>query len=305
MKGAMPLEKRGTNGLVSLNIGIVGLGLMGGSLALGLAGKCRRRIGLDSDPAADKAAFERKAVDELALHLPDLVDKCDLIVLAAPVRTILALLKELSEIRPPRGATRVVVDIGSTKTEIVRAMEGLGAGYEPIGGHPICGREVQGILHADPALYHDAPFVLTPVPGTTPRTLALGRELAEALGARPLELSASEHDSLIATTSHLPHLVAVALAQTARRLPSASALVGPGFRDTSRLAASNLEMMTDILLTNREHVLQALEEYIHRLEALAQRVREGDEARLKVLLAEGRRARRELLEDSGEEDGEE
>jgi prephenate dehydrogenase len=90
----------------------------------------------------------------------------------------------------------------------------------------------------------------------------------------------------------------VALAQTARRLPSAAALVGPGFRDTSRLAASNLDMMTDILLTNRTHVLEALEVYIRRLEALAQCVREGDEARLKVLLAEGRRARQDLLEGS-------
>jgi prephenate dehydrogenase len=271
---------------------------MGGSLALGLAGKCRRRIGLDSDPGADRAALEKHAVDELALHLPDLVAKSDLIILAAPVRTILAVLKELSEIRPPRGAVRIVIDIGSTKSEIVKAMEGLGPGYDPLGGHPICGREVQGIHYADASLYRNAPFVLTPLSRTTPRALAAGRRLAGVLGAHPLELSAAEHDTLVASTSHLPHLVAVALAQTARRLPSAAALVGPGFRDTSRLAASNLEMMTDILLTNREHVLQALEEYIRRLEALAQRVREGDESRLKVLLAEGRRARQELLEPS-------
>lgn len=287
-----------------LTVGIVGLGLMGGSLALGLAGKCRRRIGLDSDPGADKNALERNAVDELALHLPDLVAKSDLIVLAAPVRTILAVIKELSDIRPPRGKNRIVIDIGSTKSEIVKAMESLGTGYDPIGGHPICGREVQGIQHADPALYRNAPFVLTPNSRTSPRAMAVGRELAGVLGAHPLELSAAEHDALVASTSHLPHLVAVALAQTACRLPSAAALVGPGFRDTSRLAASNLEMMTDILLTNREHVLEALEEYIHRLEALAQRVREGDEARLKVLLAEGRRARQELLEPSAPKGGE-
>jgi prephenate dehydrogenase len=291
----------GNNGspeLGNLTVGVVGLGLMGGSLALALAGKCRRRIGLDSDPGVDSDALERGAVDELALHLPDLVQKCDLILLAAPVRTILALLKDLSEIRPPRGAVRVVIDIGSTKSEIVKAMQGLGAGYDPLGGHPICGREVQGIRHADASLYRGAPFVFTPIPTGTPRALALGRELALVLGAHPLELTAAEHDTLVASTSHLPHLVAVALAQTARRLPSASALVGPGFRDTTRLAASNLEMMTDILLTNRDHVLQALEEYIHRLEALAERIREGDGERLKVLLAEGRRARQELLEPS-------
>jgi prephenate dehydrogenase len=294
----MPSIKQPSHELENLTVGIVGLGLMGGSLALGLDGKCRSRIGLDSDPEADRTALEGHVVDELALHLPDLVAKSDVIILAAPVRTILAMLKELSDIRPPRDEVRIVLDIGSTKSEIVSAMEGLSKGYDPLGGHPICGREVQGIRHADAGLYRNAPFVLTPIPRTSPRALALGRHLAQVLGAHPLELSAAEHDTLVASTSHLPHLVAVALAQTARRLPSAAALVGPGFRDTSRLAASNLEMMTDILLTNRGHVLEALEEYIHRLEALAQRVREGDESRLKVLLAEGRRARQELLEPS-------
>jgi prephenate dehydrogenase len=289
-------DQRNSPKLADLSVGIVGLGLMGGSLALGLAGRCRRRIGLDSDPAADRAALEKGAVDELALQLPDLVAKSDVIVLAAPVRTILAVLKELNEFEPPAGGRRIVLDLGSTKSDIVAAMAGLGAGYDPVGGHPICGREVQGIAFADPALYRGAPFALTPLDRTSPRALAVARSLAAALAARPLELTASEHDTLIASTSHLPHLVAVALAQTACRLPSASALVGPGFRDTSRLAASNLEMMTDILLTNRKHVLEALEEYIRRLQALGQRVSEGDEARLKVLLAEGRRARQELLE---------
>jgi prephenate dehydrogenase len=294
----MPSDKQIAPELKGLTVGIVGLGLMGGSLALGLAGKCRRRIGLDSDPEADHAALEKRAVDELALQLPDLVAKSDVIILATPVRTILAVVKELTEIVPPAGEPRIVIDLGSTKTEIVEAMAVLGAGYDPLGGHPICGREVQGIAHADPALYRGAPFALTPVAQTSARALAIGRQLAEALAARPLELTAAEHDTLIASTSHLPHLVAVALAQTACRLPSAAALVGPGFRDTTRLAASNLEMMTDILLTNREHVLEALDEYIRRLQALGQRVSEGDESRLKVLLAEGRRARQELLEPS-------
>jgi prephenate dehydrogenase len=292
----MPAKKESPVGLENLTVGVVGLGLMGGSLALGLDGKCRRRIGLDSDPAADKAALSRNVVDELAHHLPDVVAKSDLIVLAAPVRTILALLKELSEIQPPQGAVRIVMDIGSTKSDIVEAMEALGPGYDPIGGHPICGREVQGIQFADAGLYQNAPFVLTPVERATPRARTVCRRLVEVLGAHPLELTAAEHDTLVASTSHLPHLAAVALAQTACRLPSAATLVGPGFRDTSRLAASNLEMMTDILLTNSAHVLEALEEYINRLEALARRVREGDEARLKVLLAEGRRARQELLD---------
>jgi prephenate dehydrogenase len=279
----------------SLSIGVVGLGLMGGSLALGLAGRCRRRIGLDSDPETDRAALEMGAVDELAMHLPDLVVRSDVILLAAPVRTILGLLKEMAEIRPADGRRRIVMDIGSTKVDIVQAMERLGDGYDPIGGHPICGREVQGIRCADAGLYRGAPFVLTPLERTSPRARALARELVGLLGAHALELQPEEHDELVASTSHLPHLAAVALAQTAARRQAAAALVGPGFRDTTRLAGSNTEMLADILMTNRGQVLQALEEYIARLEALAGCVREGDDARLKVLLAEGRRARQEML----------
>jgi prephenate dehydrogenase len=295
----VPMPARSTNvetdSIQSLSVGIVGLGLMGGSLALGLAGLCRRRIGLDSDPEAERAAREMGAVDELASHFPDLVAKSDFLVLATPIRTILGLLKELGEIRITDGRIRIVMDIGSTKTDILRSMDRLGEGFDPVGGHPICGREVHGIRCAEPKLYRDAPFVLAPLDRTSPRALRLARELVGRLGARPLEFRPEEHDQLVAGTSHLPHLAAVALAQTAGRLPSADALVGPGFRDTTRLAATNTEMLTDILMTNRENVLQALEEYIARLEALAVCVHEGDEARLKVLLAEGRRARQELL----------
>jgi prephenate dehydrogenase len=277
------------------SVGVVGLGLMGGSLALGLAGKVRRRIGLDSDPQAGALALEMKVVDEVTDHLPDLVSKSDLIVLAAPVRTILATLRDLSKNRIPDNKVRIVIDIGSTKADILREMDALGDWYDPIGGHPICGREVHGVRFADPALYTGAAFVLTQSSHTSPRALDAGRQLAQRLGAHPLELSAADHDRLIAMTSHLPFLAALALVQTASQVPSAAAVAGSGFRDTSRLASSDLEMMTDILLTNRGHILQALEEYIRRLEAIAQNIRNDDEAQLRAMLEEGRRARHELI----------
>jgi prephenate dehydrogenase len=291
----MASEKDSSFTMETASVGIIGLGLMGGSLSLGLADKAKRRIGLDPDPEAGTLALEMNVVDEVAVNLPDLVAKSDLIVLAAPVRTILSILHDLSKEPPHDGPLRIVIDIGSTKTEIMREMDALGDLYDPIGGHPVCGREVQGVRFADPAIYRNAPFVLTPSSRTSPRALGAGRKLAEMLGAHPIELTAADHDRLIASTSHLPYLAAVALAQTACRMPSAAALVGPGFRDTSRLAGSNLEMMTDILLTNRGHVLQALEEYIDRLEAIAKGIRGEDEGRLKEMLAEGRRARQELI----------
>jgi prephenate dehydrogenase len=283
------------------SVGVIGLGLMGGSLALGLAGKVRRRIGLDSDPKAGPLALEKNVVDEVALHLVDLVVRSDLIVLATPVRTILATLRELSKIQISDDKVRIVIDIGSTKADILKEMDALGDRYDPIGGHPICGREVQGVRFAEPALYKNATFVLSPASHTSPRALAAGRRLAELLGAHPLELAAADHDRLIASTSHLPFLAALALVQTAIKIPSAATLAGSGFRDTSRLASSNLEMMADILLTNRGHILQALEDYTRHLEEIAKSIREEDEAHLKAMLAEGRRARQELIGPSAPE----
>jgi prephenate dehydrogenase len=277
---------------------IIGLGLMGGSLAAALTRRaaCHRVVGVVRREETAQAALAGGMVHHATTSLGDGLREADLVVLATPVRTILSLLGEIGPLLPP-GC--VVMDVGSTKRKVVAAMDALPATVEPLGGHPLCGKETSGLEAAEPTLYEGRVFVLTPLPRTSGRALALGRELVEAIGARPLILSPDQHDDLVAATSHLPYLLAVGLVSTAeeiaRESPLLWELVASGFRDTSRLAASDVTMMADILLTNRTSVLEALLRYRRHLEELTVFLKNGDEAALRSLLDAAARRRGRLF----------
>jgi prephenate dehydrogenase len=214
------------------------------------------------------------------------VRQADVVVLATPVRVILRLLGEIGPLLP-EGC--LLMDLGSTKAQIVARMAALPDHVQPLGGHPMCGKEVSGIAAADPALYRGHTFVLSPLPRTSEAALALGRALVEAVGARPLILAPGRHDRLVAMVSHLPYLLACALVSTAEATACVDSTVwevaATGFRGTSRLAASDVTMMCDILLTNREAVLEALNTCGAQLHRLSHLVEIGDEERLRVVLA--------------------
>jgi prephenate dehydrogenase len=189
------------------------------------------------------------------------------------------------------------MDLGSTKAHVVDRMAALPDHVQPLGGHPMCGKEVSGIEAADTALYRGHTFVLTPLPRTSEATLALGRALVQAIGGRPLILSPERHDRLVAAISHLPYLLACALVGTADATGSTDPLVwdvaASGFRDTSRLAASDVTMMLDILLTNREPVLEALETCDRQLHHLIRLIGSTDEKGLRAVLAAARERKSE------------
>jgi prephenate dehydrogenase len=153
----------------------------------------------------------------------------------------------------------------------------------------MCGKETAGLAAAEPTLFQDAPWVLVPLPRTSPPALALARDLAAAVGARPLVLDADRHDQLVAAISHLPYTLAVALVLAAAEVGEEDELVwqlaSSGFRDTSRLAASNVTMALDILLTNQEAVVTALRRTSGHLNHLADLIAAGDEDELRALLA--------------------
>lgn len=281
--------------LAKSQVTIVGLGLMGGSLALALRGQCREIVGVDADPAAAQAALARGVVDSLSEFEPG--HNCDLLVLATPVRGILGHLEALTttSFYPPRQT--VVLDLGSTKAEIVHAMTSLPPRFEPIGGHPMCGKETGGLANAEARLFRDRLFVLCPPGYISVRALALAYELVAAIGAQPVMLPAERHDALAALVSHLPYTAAVALVRAALAAddPQVWQLAASGFRDTSRLAASDLTMMTDILLTNREAVLQALGAYTAELEALRGAIASGDEGAIRAALEPAQAKRAELF----------
>ena len=261
-------------------------------MALALRGHCRELVGVDTNPDVLASALERGVLDRAAT-LPEALD-CDVLVLAAPVRGILAQLDELK--RQPLPAQPVtVLDLGSTKAEIVQTMADLPDGYDPIGGHPMCGKEVSGLAHADGALFQNKVFVLVPLERTSPRALALARALAVAVGARPWVLAADVHDQLAAMSSHLPYMAAAALVGTAQAAGDEQVwkMAASGFRDTSRLGASDVTMMLDILLTNRGPLLETLAHYRDELETLMRLLEAGEaetlRAHLSAIQAERRR----------------
>ncbi len=271
-------------------VAVFGLGLMGGSLALALKGQVRELIGIDPDPATLALAAEWCLADRLFARAEDLPPEADLIVLAAPVRVILQLIDALPALHPG-GA--VVLDLGSTKREVVERMARLPERFEAVGGHPMCGKERSSLAQAEAGLYRGAPFALVATPRTGPRARQAAEALAGAVGARPLWLDAPEHDRWVASTSHLPYLLAGALAACTPL--QAAPMAGPGFRSTSRLAAQPSDLMLDILATNRQNVLGALRSLQARLDLLERMLDVENYAALKLLLDEGAAQREKIL----------
>ena len=278
-------------------VAIVGLGLMGGSLGMALRAKraCREVIGVARRPETLSLAEQLGAVDRAATEL-SIVAEADVVVLATPVRTIVELLPSVGGLVRP-GC--LVMDLGSTKAAIGRAMDALPKQVHAIGGHPMCGKETSGLAAAESTLYRGRVFVLTPLDRTDRKALSLAHELVNAIGARPVVLAPERHDRLVAATSHLSYLMACGLVQAAEELaegdPMLWELAASGFRDSSRLAASDVTMMVDTLLTNREAVLGALDACTARLDRLMEMVRDADEKGLREALRDTRERRRSVF----------
>lgn len=284
------------NELANLQIAVVGLGLMGGSLAGALRGQCKNLIGVARRPETIETALERRLIHKGTTDLAAGVRQASVVVLATPVRAILSLLPEIGSLSP-RGC--LLMDLGSSKAQIVGEMARLPDHIQPLGGHPMCGKEMSGIAAADPALYQGCTFILTPLPRTSEAALALGHALTQAIGAHPLVLEPNRHDYLVGTISHLPYLLACALVSTAIATTSADPavwkIVAGGFRDTSRVAGGDVTMMMDILLSNREEVLKALRIYQAQLRTLSRLVEDGDETEMRARLSTIRAKRLEMF----------
>ncbi len=252
--------------LEDARVTIVGLGLMGGSMALGLKARCQELVGVDSD--AETVQLARRAGIKTQELGPALV-RTDVLVLATPVKETLRLLEAFRS-DPP--AVRLLMDVGSTKRQVVEAMENLPDPVAAVGGHPLCGKELAGFPEAEAELFTGSLFVLTPCSRTTPSSLALAEQIVSALGASVQQMQAARHDQLLATASHLPYLLATALMGSAEFVgnkdPEIWDLVASGFLSTSRLAASDITMMADILTTNQDMVQNALSRAQSELEQL-------------------------------------
>jgi prephenate dehydrogenase len=278
-------------------IAIIGLGLMGGSLAAALKGKCGRVVGLARREATVDFALSHGIVDSGTTNMNMALENADIVVLATPVRTII---KQVSKVGALLKQEAILMDLGSTKKEILEEMKKLPEHVQAIGGHPMCGKELSGIEAFDESLYEEKTFILVPLPQTTKQTIDTACRLAKTLGSVPLIIDTAErHDYLQATLSYLPYLIACALVSTANETTSkdeaAWKIVASGFRDTSRVSASDVTMMTDILFTNREEIITALRGYATRLDRLAQLVKGGNQKDVESFFSQVRNYRQEMF----------
>ena len=280
--------------LSECTVTVVGLGLMGGSLAGALQGRCGQVIGVDRDPHTLACALARRSVDQATADLEAGVREADIAVLATPVRSIIQLAGQVGDWMQPGS---LLMDLGSTKGLILEAMEQLPDHVQPLGGHPMCGKEISGYEAAERELFDGRTFILSPLARTSDEALALGTALVETVGAQPLIIDGRRQDYLVGTISHLPYLLACSLVSTADATTSADPLVwqilAGGYRDTSRVAGSDVTMMVDILITNREEVVKAARICGEQLADLADLVDRADEDALREKLAYIRNTRRE------------
>jgi prephenate dehydrogenase len=276
--------------LGSKHIAIFGLGLMGGSLAMALKGYCRKLTGIDPDPAVIGSAKSRGIVDQADVRAGNMLSDVDLIILAAPVNTILNLLVELPALT---SHPSIVMDFGSTKELICHAMQSLPANFDPIGGHPMCGKESSSLENADPAIFQDAAFALVPLTRTSQSTKETAISLANLLGSHPVWLDATTHDRQVAATSHLPYLVANVLAFCT---PTDTAeMAASGFASSTRLAITSPIMMMDVLQTNRTAILAALGQFQEHLYVVENLLTAGNFETLQSLLAQGAENRNQIV----------
>ena len=266
-------------------LAIVGVGLLGGSVAKAArsGGLARRIIGVGRDPERLRPAVDDGTLDAAVTELDAGVREADVVLLAAPVLAIEGLLERVWRAAPD-GA--LVTDVGSTKRNIVRAAERLAAtrSLAFVGSHPLAGSEQAGYRVARADLFRGATVVVTPTEKTELAALKKTTELWEALGARVTALDPETHDRTVAAISHLPHLIACALVDGAGRVePAALELAARGFRDTTRIAAGDPDMWTEIFLANRDALTAGIEAF---REALADLQRVIDAGRVEPLRAE-------------------
>ncbi|MFT3891254.1 MAG: prephenate dehydrogenase [Anaerolineales bacterium] len=276
--------------LAESKVAIIGLGLMGGSLALGLRGKCATLYGIDPHQPTLELALSQHIVDYADSDPAKLLPKADLVILSAPVPAILTLLKQLPSFT---SNPCIVMDLGSTKKQIVDAMSCLPDRFDPIGGHPICGKEKLSLANAERTLYYAAPFLLTPLERTSPRALSAAHQIVEALSAKATILDATEHDRILASTSHLPFLLASALSLATPT--DVAALVGTGFKSTSRVAGTPSSMMLGVLQSNRENVLNALHGLQRQLSEVESALASENFAQLETILNQSRSSYQTLI----------
>jgi prephenate dehydrogenase len=276
-------------------LGLVGCGLMGASFALALQEKqlVDKVVGFSPSQATRDKALQRGVIQQAVGSAAEAVQGADLVLIAVPVSHTAACLLEIA---PHLHADALVMDVGSTKTDVVAAARAalgdkLGC-FLP--AHPIAGKAQAGVAHADASLYQDRALILTPLAHNTPAQIATATALWQAIGSRVHSMTPEAHDQTFAAVSHVPHLLAFAQVNGLLQQPQATEflkLAGPGFRDFSRIAAGDPAIWRDIFLANAQQVLTQTTHFRIALEQLEAAITQGDAAALEALISRASQAR--------------
>src|SRR3954469_12884918 len=276
-------------------LGVIGCGLMGGSFALALkrAGLVRRVIGYSKSPSTTESARRLGIIDTVAESALLAVSGSDIVLIAVPVSATEATFKAIRDLVEP-GV--LLMDVGSTTRDVVeaarRVLKDRIGSFLP--AHPIAGKEVSGIGHADASLYAGRQVILTPLPKTPPELVQKATDTWAAIGAQVLRMTPEDHDAAFAAVSHLPHVLAFAFFNSVARQPAGAdylSLGGPGFRDFTRIAASNPAVWRDILMSNREEILKQTQRFRHTLDAMEHVIKTGNTEALEALIRSASDAR--------------
>ena len=281
-----------------MRIAVLGVGLIGGSIGLAARSRLDAQVaGFDPRPENLAAAVELGALDRAAGSIADAVADAEVAFCAAPVRALSEVASEALDASRPEC---VVTDVGSTKRTLIESLAGHGSLERFIGGHPLAGAETAGVANARAEMLEGARWYLTPTPESSGLAYDRLQRTISDLGARPQAIEPDTHDRVMATVSHLPHVLAnvlvqeaaAALSEESERLPE----VGTSFRDTTRVAGANPAIWGDIFSTNREAVAAEIDAVVERLRAAAELIRAGESAGVADWHREAGEDRRRLLE---------
>jgi prephenate dehydrogenase len=269
-------------------LALIGCGLMGGSFALALrqAGLVQHITGFSASEKTRQRALELKVIDQACNSVAEAVQGADLVLLAVPVG---AMQSSFAAMRSALAPQALLMDVGSTKCDVIAAAQThLGERLSClVPAHPIAGKEVAGIEHAEARLYQARRTILTPLPQNSIRQIKMASEVWTAIGSHVSQMTAEAHDATFAAVSHLPHLLAFAAVNALTAQPQGAAfleMAGPGFRDFSRIAASDPAVWRDILSANQAEVLTQMAHFRSALDAFENTLKQGDTAALQQLI---------------------
>ena len=276
-------------------LGVIGCGLMGGSFALALrrAGLVKRVVGYSKSPSTTDKARRMGVIDQAAESALLAVSGSDIVLMAVPVAASEATFRAILPLIEP-GV--LLMDVGSTKRDVVdaaiRTLKDRLPNFVP--AHPIAGKEVAGIEHAEASLYEGQQVILTPLPQTSPELVQKATDVWASIGSQVLRMTPENHDAAFAAVSHLPHLLAFAYVNGVARQPAGPdflSLAGPGFRDFTRIAAGDPALWRDVLVANRDELGKQLQHFRQALEAMEYVMKSGNSEALEELIRAASTAR--------------